>query len=219
MFDACVKWLAPMLCFTCEEAWLERHPDSVSVHLEQFPAIPAEWRDAELAAKWRKVRQVRRVVTGALEIERKDKRIGSSLEAAPIVHVADMALAEAIAGLDMAEICITSDIVISPTVGPDDAFRMAEVPGVAVEPTLAEGRKCARSWKVSPQVGRDPEFPDVTPRDAEALREIEGGGPSARLSATVASLQRRLYRGAAPDRVALPVDMILPDCSVRTTAC
>src|SRR6185312_7747347 len=78
LFDALVKWLAPMLPFTMEEAWLDRHAEAVSVHLEQFPALPAEWRDEVLAEKWRKVRQVRRVVTGALEIARAQKIIGSS---------------------------------------------------------------------------------------------------------------------------------------------
>ena len=84
-----MKWLAPMLPFTMEEAWLDRRPDAQSVHLEQFPELPADWRDDALAEKWRKVRQVRRVVTGALEIERAKKVIGSSLEAAPVVHVTD----------------------------------------------------------------------------------------------------------------------------------
>ena len=88
-------WLAPLLPFTTEEAWLDRHPDATSVHLEQFPEMPAEWRDDALAEKWRKIRTVRRVVTGALEIERREKRIGSSLEAAPIVHITDAELAAA----------------------------------------------------------------------------------------------------------------------------
>ncbi len=56
---------------------------------------------------------------------------------------------------------------------PGDAFRLDEVPGVAVVFARAEGRKCARSWKVSPEVGSDPEYPDVTPRDAQALRELK----------------------------------------------
>ena len=88
LFRCTVTWLAPMLCFTAEEAWCERYrADDASVHLELFPEVPAAWRDDALAEKWRKVRLVRRVVTGALEIERAGKRIGSSLEADPIVHV------------------------------------------------------------------------------------------------------------------------------------
>ena len=97
LFRCTVTWLAPMLCFTAEEAWCERYRDGeASVHLELFPDVPKAWRDDALAEKWRKVRLVRRVVTGALEIERAGKRIGSSLEADPIVHVSDPKLAEAL---------------------------------------------------------------------------------------------------------------------------
>ncbi len=109
LFRCTVTWLAPMLCFTAEEAWCERmRSDDASVHLELFPEVPAAWRDDKLAEKWRKVRLVRRVVTGALEIERAGKRIGSSLEAAPIVHVSNPELFEALVDVDLAEICITS---------------------------------------------------------------------------------------------------------------
>jgi isoleucyl-tRNA synthetase len=171
VFRCTVTWLAPMLCFTAEEAWLARDPSAPSVHLESFPAVPASWRDDALAEKWRELRNLRRVVTGALELERAAKRIGSSLEAAPIVYVADPELFGTATEIDLAELCITSGAVLVEGEGPPLAFRLADVPGVAVEPRLAEGKKCARSWKISPAVGSDPQFPDVTPRDAQALRE------------------------------------------------
>jgi isoleucyl-tRNA synthetase len=171
LFRCTVTWLAPMLCFTAEEAWLARYPDATSVHLEAFPAVPASWRDDVLAEQWRKLRNLRRVVTGALELERAAKRIGSSLEASPIVHVADPDLFAIAAEADLAELCITSDATLVEGEGPASAFRLADVAGVAVEPRLAQGRKCARSWKISPAVGSDPQYPDVTPRDAKALRE------------------------------------------------
>ncbi|MCB8820434.1 isoleucine--tRNA ligase [Microvirga rosea] len=170
-FRAVATWIAPIMAFTAEEAWLARYPQAESVHLETFPSIPAEWRDEALAERWARIRRVRRVITGALEIERAQKRIGASLEAAPVVFIADEALLRAVQGLDLAEIAITSDIRIEQGEGPADAFRLDEVKGVAVVPALAEGRKCARSWKVSPLVGTDPDYPDVTPRDAAALRE------------------------------------------------
>ena len=174
LFRSTVAWLAPMLCFTAEEAWLCRYPSpDGSVHLELFPELPAAWRDEKLAEKWRKVRHVRRVVTGALEIERAAKRIGSSLEAAPVIHIADKELLAALDGVDMAEVAITSAASVVEGEGPAGAFRLDDVPGVAVEPRRAEGRKCARSWKILPTVGSDPEYPDVTPRDAQALREWE----------------------------------------------
>ncbi|HWT59073.1 MAG TPA: isoleucine--tRNA ligase [Rhizobium sp.] len=172
IFDCMVTWLAPMLPFTTEEAWLSRNPSAVSVHLEQFAPVAKEWRNDALAEKWKKIRTVRSVVTGALEIERKDKRIGSSLEAAPVVHIADPALIKALEGQDFSEVCITSGITIQADAGPAEAFRLAEVPDVAVVPTLAEGVKCARSWRITKDVGSDPEYPDVSARDAVALREL-----------------------------------------------
>jgi len=176
LFACVVKWLAPMLPFTTEEAWLDRHPEAQSIHLEQFETVPASWRDEQLAEKWRKVRQVRRVITGALEIERAKKAIGASLEAAPTVYIADPALAEAVRGLDLAEICITSGIAVVEGEAPQEAFRLDEVAGVGVVPGLAGGRKCARSWRFTDDVGSDPAFPDVSARDAAALRELQALG-------------------------------------------
>ncbi|WP_439273500.1 isoleucine--tRNA ligase [Pseudochrobactrum sp. HB0163] len=176
LFDHIVTWLAPMLPFTMEEAWLERYKDAVSVHLEQFRTIPAEWNNPVLAAKWDKVREVRRVVTGALELERADKRIGSSLEAAPRVHITDASLISALEGLDMAEICITSGLTTSTEPAKGEAFALSDVKGVAVVPEKAGGRKCARSWRYTDDVGSDSEFPDVSARDAEALRELKALG-------------------------------------------
>lgn len=174
LFRCTVTWLAPMLCFTAEEAWLSRYGnDAKSVHLEPFPKVLAAWRDEKLAEKWRKVRSVRRVITGALEIERAQKRIGSSLEAHPIVHISNAELYEAVLDVDMAEICITSALTLVQGEGPEGAFRLPDVAGVAVVPGLAEGTKCARSWKILTTIGADPQYPDVSPRDAQALREWE----------------------------------------------
>jgi isoleucyl-tRNA synthetase len=172
LFRCTVTWLAPMLCFTAEESWLSRYgAEAPSVHLQGFPEVPATWRDDKLAEKWRKVRTVRGVVTGALEIERAQKRIGSSLEAHPIVHVSNAELYEAVVDCDLAEVSITSAATIVQDEGPGSAFRLPEIAGVAVVPNLAEGTKCARSWKILTTIGADPEYPDVSPRDAQALRE------------------------------------------------
>jgi isoleucyl-tRNA synthetase len=184
IFRCTVVWLAPMLCFTAEEAWLSRYPgEESSVHLELFPDIPADYRNDALAEKWRKVRNVRRAVTGALEVERANKRIGSSLEAAPLVYVSDVDLFGALVDIDLAEVCITSAATLIEGEGPAEAFRLDEVKGVAVVPKLAEGRKCARSWKISSAVGSDPDYPDVTPRDAQALREWDAMPRSAEATA------------------------------------
>ena len=145
--------------------------------------MPTAWYDPTLVAKWDKVRAVRAVVTGALEISRARKEIGSSLEAAPEVFIADADLRDALRGVDFADVCITSDIVLYDGEAPADAFRLVEVPGVAVLIRKAAGVKCARSWKISLDVGSDPEFPDVTLRDAGALRELRHLGALARSGA------------------------------------
>ncbi len=180
LFTCLVTWMAPMLPFTMEESWLARHPgEDSSVHLQQFPAVPANWRNEALAAKWEKIREVRRVITGALEIERREKRIGSSLEAHPVVHVTDAELMAALAGTDMADVCITSQLTLTGEAAPEGAFTLDDVKGVAVVPGLAQGTKCARSWKILPEVGSDPDYPDVTLRDAAALREWDAAHTAA----------------------------------------
>ena len=170
LFDCLTAWLAPILCFTAEEAWLARYPESAdSVHLRQFPEIPDDWRADDLAERWEKVRAVRRVVLGALEIERAEKRIGSSLLAAPAVYVTDDHAA-VLEGLDLAEIAITSDADVIVGAPPADAFTLPEVPGVGVAPKLADGEKCARCWRVLPEVGKQPDMPDICDRCADAVR-------------------------------------------------
>lgn len=178
VFDCITAWLAPMLAFTMEETWLSRYPSNDdSVHLRQFPVIPQDWYNEALADKWKKIRQVRKVVTGALEIERREKRIGSSLEAAPAVYINDSALADALTGQDLAEICITSQIEVVSGMPDTDAFTLEDVAGVAVVPKLAEGKKCARSWRILPEVGTDTQYPDLSLRDAAAMRELEARKP------------------------------------------
>ncbi|MCY4066249.1 MAG: class I tRNA ligase family protein, partial [Rhodospirillaceae bacterium] len=170
LFDCLTAWLAPVICFTAEEAWSARHGGNAgSVHLRTFPDIPAAWRDDALAAKWSKVRALRRVVTGALEEERAAKRIGSSLDAAPMVEAAPE-FVEAMKGVDLAEIAITSAATLTPSADPRGAFAMPEVAGVAVTPAPVEHPKCARCWKKLPDVGADPDAPETCGRCADAVR-------------------------------------------------
>jgi isoleucyl-tRNA synthetase len=174
IFRCTCLWLAPLMCFTAEEAWLARYPsEDGSVHLELFPIIPKAWRDEALAEKWERVKRVRRVVTGALEIERAAKKIGSSLEAAPQVFIADKDLLAALDGVDLAEVCITSAIDVRAGAAPEGAFALEDVAGVGVVSKAAEGTKCARSWRITKDVGADPEFPELSARDATAVREFE----------------------------------------------
>ena len=170
LFDCLTAWLAPVICFTAEEAWTARHGDDVgSVHRRTFPDIPAAWRDDALAQKWSKIRALRRVVTGALEEERAAKRIGSSLDAAPAVE-ATPDYVEAMNGVDLAETAITSAATLTPGADPSGTFSMPEIAGVAVTPAISGDAKCSRCWKKLPDVGADPEVPETCGRCADAVR-------------------------------------------------
>ncbi len=169
LFHRITTWLAPVLVFTMEEVWLERFPgDDSSVHLVDFPDTPATWKNDDLAAKWATLRATRRVVTGALEIERREKTIGASLEAAPIVHVSS-ATAELLGTVAFNDMCITSDVVVTTDAAPEGAFTLNDVPEVAVVFAKAEGDKCQRCWKVLPDVG-DHGVDGVCGRCADALK-------------------------------------------------
>jgi len=172
LFSCLTAWLAPILCFTAEEAWQHRKDGrEESVHLRLFPEIPAGWRDDRLAAKWETVRAVRRVVTGALELERAAKRIGSSLQAHPVVHVGPEYV-DALAGIDLAEIAITSSITVIEGPAPEGAFTLSDVPGVGVVVELAEGEKCQRCWRVLPEVGARTDHPEICNRCADAVATL-----------------------------------------------
>lgn len=166
-------WLAPVMAFTTDEAFGESHlkGSAASVHLKLFPETPAGWRDDALAARWEKIFKVRRVVTGALEVERREKRIGASLEAAPEVIISDAALIEAFAGEDAADVFITSGArLVHGAAGPAGAFALDESPGIWVVPKLAPGVKCRRSWKYFDPATALAGFPDISPRDALAVK-------------------------------------------------
>jgi isoleucyl-tRNA synthetase len=163
IFDRLVIWYAPVMVFTCEEAWEQRYPGKGSVHLHQFPKTPEGWLNPAVAEKWETIFIVRKAVTEALEVERREKRIGSSLEAFVTVS-ASPALLKAFEGEDPSEIFITSGARLSAAAGE----------AISVASSRAEGVKCARSWKYFDPGTADPDFPDITPRDAAAVREYRG---------------------------------------------
>ena len=154
LFHRLTTWFAPILCFTMEDVWLSRFPaEDSSVHLQDFPATPEGWLNADLAAKWEGIRRARRAVTAALEIQRSEKVIGASLEAAPVVHIEDTALLGTLKSVPFADLCITSDLQLTADPAPNEAFRLPEASGIAVVFERAMGQKCARCWKILPDVG------------------------------------------------------------------
>ena len=150
-------WLAPVLCFTAEEAWCARFGEQDSVHLQLFPELPARWRDDALAQKWEKIRAVRRRITTAIENERADGRIGSSLQAAvavPLMSGED----DLLNASEWAEIAIVSAVDLDPQIG-----------GPFAQVSQAPGSKCARCWRVLPEVGLQPKHPALCARCADAV--------------------------------------------------
>jgi isoleucyl-tRNA synthetase len=146
-------WLAPVLVFTAEEAWTARFGEADSVHLQDFPTIPAHWRDDALAAQWARIREIRRDVTTQLEAARQAGWLKSSLQAAVSLDlgVADQGLLDA-AG--WAEVAIVSDVVLATGVSSVIA---------------APGEKCARCWKVLTEVGHQPGHPTLCARCCDAV--------------------------------------------------
>ena len=179
IFERLVTWLAPILCFTAEEAYLVRHGDADgnSVHRQRFPETPAAWEDQALAERWTRIREVRRVVTGAIEQERAEKRIRSSLDAAPVVWLSPERLAQ-IEGVDFAEIAIASAIELREGDGPVGAFRLEDVSGVSVEPKTVDAEKCDRCWQKLPDIGVVEAHPSLCGRCADTvirLPAVAGG--------------------------------------------
>jgi isoleucyl-tRNA synthetase len=169
LFHRLTTWLAPVLVFTMEDVWLDRFPgDDSSVHLQDIPETPASWKDEALAAKWAKVRRARRAVTAALEVQRTDKVIGASLEAAPVVHIEDAETLDALKSVNFDDICITSGITLTGDPAPAEAFRLPEIAGVGVVFEKADGEKCQRCWKILPDVGRH-QHPGTCQRCNDAL--------------------------------------------------
>ncbi|VUX47435.1 isoleucyl-tRNA synthetase [Candidatus Defluviicoccus seviourii] len=171
IFDCLTAWLAPFLCFTAEEAWLARPGggDGASVHERLFPVLPQDWRDDALAGKWEIVRRLRRVVTGAIEVERAANRLGASLQAHPVIY-ANEEFRQAAQGIDLAELCITSAVELTDAPAPENAYRLPDVEGVAVVVQRARGEKCERCWQVLPEVGTIADVPGVCGRCADAVR-------------------------------------------------
>ena len=153
IFLRLTSWLAPVLVFTMEEVWLERYPgDGSSIHLTDMPNTPKAWRNEELAKKWAIIRQARRAVTAALEVQRTEKVIGSSLEAYPVIHLEDQKTFEILDSIPFADICITSSIKLSLENAPETAFSTEEIKGIKIDFQKASGEKCQRCWKILPEV-------------------------------------------------------------------
>jgi isoleucyl-tRNA synthetase len=150
-------WLAPVLCFTAEEAWGARFGDSESVHLQLFPDLPEEWRDEALAETWETIRAIRRRITVPIEEARRANTLGSSLQAAVVLPLAPDE-AELLSPAEWEEIAIVSSVrQVAGNV--DDLATVTPAPGA----------KCVRCWRVLPEVGTVAAHPALCLRCADAV--------------------------------------------------
>ena len=195
IFKALLAWLAPILSFTAEEAWLAREPGREgSVHLETFPELDKAWRNDELAKKWELVRDVRRVVTGALELERAAKRIGSSLEAAPDVYVADRDDAAGARGRRAGGSVHHQRRAPHRQVAARGRLHACPMYRVSASCRSAPKARSARARGASsPMSAPIPTFPDLSPRDAAAVREFDQRAEGNRMTTENAGIRSWLW--------------------------
>ena len=154
LFHRLTAWLAPVLVFTMDEVWRHRYSGAESsVHLNDFPTSPEDWINESLAKKWSAIRKARRVVTACLELQRQEKVIGASLEAAPIAYIQDNEVLDMLKSVPFEDVCITSELSLSNETAPSSAFTIPEIPNIGVVFKPAHGEKCRRCWKVLPEVG------------------------------------------------------------------
>ena len=133
LFHALVRWAAPVLVFTSEEVWGTRYPEGGSVHLLEWPAVPSV-PGSNTPENWETLRSVRETVSGEIEPMRREKIIGSSLEAAVTISRPPTNLSED----ELAELFIVSSV----------SFGEPKV-------TRTEHHKCGRCWRHLPEVSED----------------------------------------------------------------
>ena len=145
LFNFLIRWLAPSLVFTCEEAWQARGNNS-SIHLEDFLKAGNDYKNNNLSKKWQLIKNIRKVITGALEKKRAEKFIGSSLEAHADIYL-DKKLINELKSIDFSEIAIISSFNIKDKKEFSNGFNLEDIEGVSVIISNAHGKKCERCWK------------------------------------------------------------------------
>ena len=184
LFDYLTAWLAPIMPFTMEEVHVSRHGEAAeSVHLRTWPTGAGIWTELVDAEDWKRLRAIRAVALGALEVERGAKRLGDSLEAHLVIRLdnaSDLAAIETAAKASsltpeqlLADLTITSRTTLA-TQTQDAGFTLLDVPGVVVTVQRAKGIRCARSRRFFDPASADPAFPDITPRDAAVVKWWDG---------------------------------------------
>ena len=177
MVKGLIKYLAPILSFTMEDAWqhLPKTPgDKESVHLELFPKEDELFRDEEVEKRWDRLLDVRKEITRALEMARNNGVIGHSFDAKVVLY-ADDALYDFLSSFDpwvLREFFIVSQVELKK--GGEGEVKAEEIPGLSVTVEKAPGEKCPRCWVYSEEIGSDEKYKEVCPRCAGVLRDVLG---------------------------------------------
>jgi len=177
LLNILVSWFSPVLCFTTEEVWKNIVNDAnknfldKSIHLCDSPKISKKWNNKDLAAEWDLLRNIRRVIMGALEIERGRKNIGSGLDACAIVYLGKK-YENIFSNFDLAEIAITSSVKIGKGAIPGNAYKIDSIDGIGSQIVLAEGEKCSRCWKILNEVGSNKKHEHLCLRCIDVVEAI-----------------------------------------------
>ena len=170
MADGLTRLMAPILSFTADELWRflpGKREESVHVAVFPSPAELARFEDADLVNRWKQLVDVREQVLAEIEPLRKNKQIGSSLQAKVVLSAtpAELALLERyLRQLPM--LFIVSDVELRPA--PTDVEVNSEArPRVTIE--RAGGVKCERCWRYVPTVSSDPQWAGLCSRCQDAL--------------------------------------------------
>ena len=162
LFNHLVCWMSPVLCFTAEEAYLARWgEEKESLLFETLPEADPAWENQAISQNFQKIREIRRLITGALEIKRAEGVIGSSLQGKVTVYDPNSQLSNQI---NWAEQAIVSSVDVQKKPVPEGAFTVPELKDLGVEVTVADGEKCDRCWQVLPDVGSNPPYPELCDR-------------------------------------------------------
>jgi isoleucyl-tRNA synthetase len=151
ILDMLLKWFAPILSFTTEEIFqILNQGKNSSIHLQAFPQIPSKWQNKKLSEKWEKFKIIKKVVNAALEVQRANKVIGSSLEADVQVYLSKDYFKIA-KDFDLSENFITSKAEAKHIKNDENFFKLEGIDDIKVMVKKAEGEKCPRCWKIFPK--------------------------------------------------------------------
>ena len=148
LFHFLIRRLAPIIAFTAEEAWKNLYPDTnSSVHLQEFIKVDEQWNNPEIAKQVDQAQNIRRAITTALEIARKNKLIGSSLQAEVIVYDPQK-ISPKFDQEFWEELAIVSSLKTLNEQIPENAFILDDLKNIGIIVNVYQGEKCERCWKI-----------------------------------------------------------------------